>query len=66
MRKDFIEIIEFATENKIATSVSTNGILIDKKLADKIIKAGLNTLVRTINRWISTVARLSTRDKRRL
>lgn len=43
-RKDIFEIIEFATKKGITVSVTTNGHLIDKKMAEKILSSGLKNI----------------------
>jgi len=44
LRKDIIELIEFASKLGLVTSLSTNGTLINKEVADKLIHSGLNRL----------------------
>lgn len=44
IRKDMIDIIKFCTRNNIRTSVTTNGVLVDNKLANKILKSGLTNI----------------------
>jgi len=44
LRKDMINIIRFCTKYDIQTSVTTNGILIDKKLAKRILVSGLTNI----------------------
>lgn len=44
LRKDMIDIITFCSRNKIRTSITTNGILIDKNLAKKILDSGLTNI----------------------
>lgn len=42
LRKDILEIISFASENDIYTVLTTNGWLVDEKLAKKIVASGLD------------------------
>lgn len=43
-RKDIFKIIEYSTKNRIEVSITTNGHLINKKIADNILKSGLKNL----------------------
>lgn len=42
VRKDILELISFASKNGIYTSLTSNGQLIDKKMAKEIVKSGLD------------------------
>lgn len=42
IRKDILEIVSYAADNGIYTVVTTNGWLVDRKLAKKIVKSGLD------------------------
>jgi radical SAM protein with 4Fe4S-binding SPASM domain len=42
MRKDMLEILSYATEKGLTTSLATNGYLIDEKTAEKIVKTGVS------------------------
>jgi len=44
LRKDMIDIIRFCTKHRIKTSVTTNGILIDRNLAKQILDSGLTNI----------------------
>lgn len=44
IRKDIIEIIEYCTTKGIETNITTNGTLINKNLAEKILNSGLKTI----------------------
>ena len=44
LRKDLIKIIRFCTEHHITTNLCTNGTLIDKNLANKILDSGLRSI----------------------
>jgi len=44
VRKDIIDIIEFCSNNKINTSVTTNATMIDKNMAKKILDSGLDVI----------------------
>ncbi len=44
MEKEIFELFKFASKNDIITSVSSNGFLINKTMAEKIISSGLNHL----------------------
>jgi len=44
IRKDMIEILEFASENDIYTIITSNGFLIDKGLAKEIVDSGLDAI----------------------
>jgi radical SAM protein with 4Fe4S-binding SPASM domain len=41
IRKDFYELVEFASDREIRAVVSTNGTLIDRKAAEKMLSAGV-------------------------
>lgn len=43
-RKDIFEIINYSTKNGVEVSITTNGHLINRKIADKILKSGLKNL----------------------
>jgi MoaA/NifB/PqqE/SkfB family radical SAM enzyme len=45
VRQDIFEIIRFADQNDIETILTSNGYLIDKKMAKKIIDSGLKVMV---------------------
>ena len=49
LRKDFLDILKFASENGIVTTVVSNGSLIDKTLAREIIASGLDGLALSLN-----------------
>lgn len=49
LKEDMIDIIRFASENGIVTSVSSNGSLIDNALAERIISSGLDSLALSLN-----------------
>lgn len=44
VRKDMIEVIKYCTANEVETSITTNGILIDKRMARNILNSGLKTI----------------------
>lgn len=44
VRKDMVKIIEHCTANNIETNVTTNGTLINKEMAKKILSSGLKTI----------------------
>jgi MoaA/NifB/PqqE/SkfB family radical SAM enzyme len=44
MRKDIIEIVKFAYDNDVSTTITTNGFLLDKKTADALVNAGLTNI----------------------
>ncbi len=44
MRKDIIEIVQFAYDNDVSTTITTNGFLLNKKTADALVKAGLTNI----------------------
>jgi len=41
MRKDMLEILSYASEKGLKTSLATNGYLVDEKMADAIVDAGV-------------------------
>lgn len=43
-RKDMFDIISYSTKNGIEVSITTNGHLINKKIANKILESGLKNL----------------------
>lgn len=45
LRTDLVGIISDCNEQKIAASLTTNGFLIDKKMADEIVSAGITEIV---------------------
>jgi len=49
MRKDLLELLKFASDNGIITNVVSNGSLIDKSLARKIVDSGLDGLCLSLN-----------------
>jgi MoaA/NifB/PqqE/SkfB family radical SAM enzyme len=49
LRQDILEIFKFASENGIVTGVVTNGSLIDKTLAKRIVDSGLDGLALSLN-----------------
>ena len=49
LRKDLLDIFKFATDNGIVTGVVSNGSLIDKTLARKIVDSGLDGLCLSLN-----------------
>jgi MoaA/NifB/PqqE/SkfB family radical SAM enzyme len=55
LRKDILEIFKFASENSIVTGVVSNGSLIDKTLAKKIIESGLDALTLSLNSMIPEI-----------
>jgi len=44
IRNDLIELINFSYKLKIATALNTNGTLIDKYMADKLVESSLNMI----------------------
>lgn len=44
MKKGIIDLISYAAGLSFSTTITTNGFLIDEKIADKIIQSGLNTI----------------------
>lgn len=44
MRKDIFEIIEYSTKKGVEVSITTNGSLINKNMADRILESGLKNL----------------------
>lgn len=44
LKKEIIELIHYATQQRFSTTMTTNGFLIDRQMADKIIHSGLNIL----------------------
>lgn len=44
LKKEIIELIRYANRQGFLTTLTTNGFLIDKRMADKIIGSGLNSL----------------------
>lgn len=49
LRKDILDIFKFATSNGIVTGVVSNGSLIDKTLARRIVDSGLDGLCLSLN-----------------
>ncbi len=44
MKKGLVDLIRFASEQHFPTTMTTNGFLLDKELAGRIVDSGLNTL----------------------
>jgi len=44
MRNDIPEIVKFAYDNDVATTITTNGFLLNKKIADNLINCGLTNI----------------------
>jgi radical SAM protein with 4Fe4S-binding SPASM domain len=42
MRKDMLEILSYAAEKGLKTSLATNGFLVDEKMADAIVETGVS------------------------
>jgi radical SAM protein with 4Fe4S-binding SPASM domain len=42
MRKDMLDVLSYATEKGLTTSLATNGYLVDEKTAEKIVKTGVS------------------------
>jgi MoaA/NifB/PqqE/SkfB family radical SAM enzyme len=55
LRNDLLDIFTFASENGIVTGVVSNGSLIDKTLARKIIASGLDGLTLSLNSMIPEI-----------
>jgi MoaA/NifB/PqqE/SkfB family radical SAM enzyme len=49
LRSDLLDIFKFASDNGIVTTVVSNGSLIDKTLAEKIVASGLDGLTLSLN-----------------
>jgi MoaA/NifB/PqqE/SkfB family radical SAM enzyme len=49
LRQDLLDIVKFAADNGIITNVVSNGSLIDKALARKIVDSGLDGLCLSLN-----------------
>ncbi len=49
MRKDAIELIRYTRQKNLLVSVTSNGILLDKKKIDELKEAGLNHLIVSID-----------------
>ncbi|OQA39267.1 MAG: Antilisterial bacteriocin subtilosin biosynthesis protein AlbA [Parcubacteria group bacterium ADurb.Bin316] len=49
MRDDAIELIQYCYDKGMATSITTNGIILDEELIDKLKKAGLTLLAVSID-----------------
>ena len=49
LRKDLLDIIKFASKNGIVTSLTSNGSLIDKTLARRIVDSGLDSICLSLN-----------------
>jgi MoaA/NifB/PqqE/SkfB family radical SAM enzyme len=55
LRKDILEIFRFAADNGIVTGVVSNGSLIDKALARKIVASGLDGLTLSLNSMVPEI-----------
>jgi MoaA/NifB/PqqE/SkfB family radical SAM enzyme len=55
LRKDILEIFRFAADNGIVTGVVSNGSLIDKELARKIVESGLDGLTLSLNSMVPEI-----------
>jgi MoaA/NifB/PqqE/SkfB family radical SAM enzyme len=55
LRKDILEIFRFAADNGIVTGVVSNGSLIDKELARKIVASGLDGLTLSLNSMVAEI-----------
>ena len=55
LRKDILEIFRFAANNGIVTGVVSNGSLIDKELARKIVASGLDGLTLSLNSMVPEI-----------
>lgn len=55
LRKDILDIFRFAADNGIVTGVVSNGSLIDKDLARRIVASGLDGLTLSLNSMIPEV-----------
>lgn len=55
LRKDILEIFRFAADNGIVTGVVSNGSLIDKELARKIVASGLDGLTLSLNSMVPEI-----------
>jgi MoaA/NifB/PqqE/SkfB family radical SAM enzyme len=55
IRKDILEIFRFAADNGIVTGVVSNGSLIDKELARKIVASGLDGLTLSLNSMVPEI-----------
>lgn len=49
MREDALEILRYAHAKDLATAITTNGILLDEKKVDELVKAGVNSLFVSID-----------------
>ena len=55
LRPDILEIFRFAADNGIVTGVVSNGSLIDKTLAKKIVASGLDGLTLSLNSLVPEI-----------
>ncbi|HEX7778187.1 MAG TPA: radical SAM protein, partial [Vicinamibacterales bacterium] len=55
LRKDILEIFRFAADHGIVTGVVSNGSLIDKELARKIVASGLDGLTLSLNSMVPEI-----------
>src|SRR5262249_53752602 len=55
LRPDILDIFKFASENGIVTGVVSNGSLIDKTLARKIVDSGLDGLTVSLNSMVPEI-----------
>jgi MoaA/NifB/PqqE/SkfB family radical SAM enzyme len=55
LRKDILEIFRYAADNGIVTGVVSNGSLIDKELARKIVASGLDGLTLSLNSMVPEI-----------
>jgi len=53
--KDLIPLVEYANKLDISVHFNTNGVLIDKKMADRIIQSGLSSLAFSLDSAISSI-----------
>jgi MoaA/NifB/PqqE/SkfB family radical SAM enzyme len=44
LRRDLLEIVSFAVSSGVSVGITTNGTLIDKSMADKLIKSGISNI----------------------
>jgi MoaA/NifB/PqqE/SkfB family radical SAM enzyme len=55
LRKDILDIFRFAADHGIVTGVVSNGSLIDKELARKIVASGLDGLTLSLNSMVPEI-----------
>jgi MoaA/NifB/PqqE/SkfB family radical SAM enzyme len=55
LRPDILDIFKFASENGIVTGVVSNGSLIDRKLARRIVDSGLDGLTLSLNSLVPEI-----------